>query len=118
MVEVRGITHINLIVSDLRRARAFYQSVFGLEEMFSPGPGLVFLKVTGSDDVIALHENADAPNTNKIDHFGFRLANDAQREQAVKEVVAAGGSFVERGSHGPGNPYVYVRDPDGYMIEL
>lgn len=118
MVEVKGITHINLVVSDLRRAKTFYQAVFGLEEMFSPGPGLVFLKVTGSDDVIALHESVDAHGANKIDHFGFRLADEAQRERAIEEVIAAGGSFVERGSHGPGNPYVYVRDPDGYMIEL
>jgi len=118
MVEVRGITHINLVVSDLGRAKAFYQSVFGLQEMFSPGPGLIFLKIAGTNDVIALQENAAARGGEKIDHFGFRLADEAQRERAVLEVIAAGGAFVERGSHGPGNPYVYVRDPDGYLIEL
>ncbi len=117
MVEVRAITHINLLVADVRRAKTFYQCVFGMEEMFSPAPILVFLKIPGTKDVIALQEGPGAAG-NKIDHFGFQLADEAQREQAVEEVIAAGGSFVERGSHGPGNPYVYVRDPDGHLIEL
>ena len=118
MIKVRGITHINLVVANVDRSKAFYMSVFGLEEMFSPAPTLTFLKVSGTEDVIALQQGPDAPRTEKIDHFGFRLAAEHDRELAVDEVVAAGGSFVERGSHGAGNPYVYVRDPDGYLIEL
>ena len=118
MIKVLGITHINLVVADVDRSKAFYTAVFGLEEMFSPAPTLTFLKVSGTDNVIALQQGADAPKTDKIDHFGFQLAAEADRELAVEEVVAAGGRFVERGTHGPGSPYVYVRDPDGYMIEL
>ena len=34
---VRGSTHIHLWVSDLGRSLAFYQQVFGLEEMFPGG---------------------------------------------------------------------------------
>lgn len=117
MVAVKAITHINLLVSDVRRAQAFYQRVFGLEEMFAPGPALVFLKIPGTTDVIALQESPDAAGTNTMEHFGFQLVDDAQREKAVDEVVQAGGSFVERGTHG-GSPYVYVRDPDGNLIEL
>lgn len=111
MVAVKAITHINLLVSDVRRARAFYQRVFGLEEMFAP------LKIPGTTDVIALQETPDAAGTNTMEHFGFQLADDGEREKAVEEVVQAGGSFVERGTHG-GSPYVYVRDPDGNLIEI
>jgi catechol 2,3-dioxygenase-like lactoylglutathione lyase family enzyme len=118
VIKVRGITHINLVVADVERSKTFYMSVFGLEEMFSPAPTLTFLKVSGTDDVIALQQGPEAPRAEKIDHFGFSLAAQEDRELAIEQVIAAGGSLVERGSHGPGNPYAYVRDPDGYMIEL
>ena len=104
MVDIRGITHINLAVSDLRRAKAFYQTVFGLEEMFAPGPDLVFLKIKGTNNVIALQETAAAGKGDKIDHFGFRLADDAQREEAVEEVIAAGGSFWSAVRTAPATP--------------
>jgi len=31
---------------------------------------------------------------------------------------AAGGTLIERGEHAPGVPFAYVKDPDGYLIEL
>ena len=40
MVRTEGLTHIHLRVSDLGRSLAFYQQVFGLEEMFREGPNM------------------------------------------------------------------------------
>ena len=34
MVETQGLTHINLLVADVHRAKAFYERVFGLQELF------------------------------------------------------------------------------------
>jgi catechol 2,3-dioxygenase-like lactoylglutathione lyase family enzyme len=53
-----------------------------------------------------------------VDHFGFRLKPDVDLDAAITEVVAAGGHLVGRGERGPGVPYAYVEDPDGYLIEL
>ena len=39
-------------------------------------------------------------------------------DAAVTEVEAAGGMLVKRGEHAPGVPFAYIRDPDGYLIEL
>ena len=36
----------------------------------------------------------------------------------VKAVKAAGGTVVERGEFVPGEPYAFVRDPDGYTVEI
>jgi len=44
MVETQGLTHINLLVADVHRAKAFYERVFGLQELFWDGPGMVFSK--------------------------------------------------------------------------
>ncbi len=53
-----------------------------------------------------------------IDHFGFRLIDKTQLGEAIEEVERAGGALVERGENASGAPYAYVRDPDGYLIEL
>ena len=119
MIETEGLTHINLLVSDVHRAKAFYKSVFGLEEMYWDGPGLVFMRPPGTRDTITLQQSEQAASgAGHIDHFGFRLADKADLERAIEEVVAAGGSVVERGEHAPGVHFAYVADPDGHLIEL
>jgi catechol 2,3-dioxygenase-like lactoylglutathione lyase family enzyme len=123
MVRTEGLTHIHLLVSDLSRSLAFYQQVFGLEEMFREGPNMVFLSTPGRSDTITLNQDPDqgkgrVGDSGGIAHFGFRLADDADLEVAIEEVRAAGGRLVSRGEHSPGEPYAYVTDPDGYVIEL
>jgi catechol 2,3-dioxygenase-like lactoylglutathione lyase family enzyme len=119
MIQTQGLTHINLLVADIHRAKAFYETVFGFQEMFWAGPSLVFLKPPGTNDSITLQEKPEsAAMAGNIDHFGFRLSDRNQLDQAVAEVVAAGGALVERGEHEPGRPYAYVADPDGHIIEF
>jgi catechol 2,3-dioxygenase-like lactoylglutathione lyase family enzyme len=123
MVRTEGLTHIHLRVSDLGRSLAFYQQVFGLEEMSREGPSMVFLTTPGRRDTITLNQDPDQDkarvgDSGGIDHFGFRLAEDADLELAIQEVRGGGGTLVRQGEHSPGEPYAYVTDPDGYMIEL
>ena len=61
MVKTQGLKHINLLVSDVHPANAFYQRVFGLEELFWEGPGMVFLRPPGSHDTITLHRALTRP---------------------------------------------------------
>jgi catechol 2,3-dioxygenase-like lactoylglutathione lyase family enzyme len=119
MIRTQGLTHINLLVADIGRAKRFYEQAFGLEEMFWDGPKLVFLRTPGASDTITLQEKPDqAGITGSIDHFGFRLVDRSELDLAVTEVINAGGTLVERGEHEPGRPYAYVADPDGHIIEL
>ena len=122
MVKTQGLYHIHLTVRDLDRALRFYQSVFGMEELFRSGRTMVFLTTPGSRDLITLNQNVaagdKAGDCGGIAHFGFRLADASQLDAAVHAVEAGGGQLVDRGEHAPGVPYAYVRDPDGYVIEL
>lgn len=119
MVKTQGLTHIDLLVADVHRAKAFYQRVFGFQELFWDGPGMVFLRPPGTHDTITLQQSPHAARgTGNIDHFGFRLADRRQLERAIEEVIAAGGALLQRGEHQPGSPYAYVTDPDGHVIEL
>jgi catechol 2,3-dioxygenase-like lactoylglutathione lyase family enzyme len=122
MIKTEGLTHIHLTVRDLRRSLAFYQQAFGMEELFREGDHLVFLRTPGSQDTITLNDDPDdnsrAGDGGGIRHFGFRLAEDDDLDHAVAEIVAAGGTLLRRGEHSPDEPFAYVTDPDGYVIEL
>ena len=121
-MRTQGLTHIHLMVRDLERALTFYTRVFALKEEFREGPSMVFLNTPGRDDMVTLNEDprgaAMAGVNGGIHHFGFRLGEGGDIEAAIREVEAAGGTLVRRGEHAPGVPFAYVRDPDGYVIEL
>ena len=122
MIRTQGLTHIHLMVRDLDRSLMFYKRVFGLEERFREGRHMVFLNTPGSQDLITLNEDPDeaevAGVNGGVNHFGFRLTEVSGLDAAVTEVEAAGGTLVKRGEHAPGVPFAYIRDPDGYLIEL
>jgi catechol 2,3-dioxygenase-like lactoylglutathione lyase family enzyme len=122
MIRTEGLTHIHLVVRDIDRSVRFYTSVFGMKEQFRVGPHMVFLSTPGSRDLITLNQNPQeaklAGVNGGVDHFGFRLASPSDFDAAVTEIESAGGALVSRGEHSPGVPYVYVKDPDGYVIEF
>lgn len=121
MIETEGLTHIHLVVADMDRSIRFYCDVFGMQELFREGDDLVFLNTPGSRDTITLNAGGDPKTAGKsggVEHFGFRLKEGADLDDAISEVEAAGGSLVRRGEHAPGVRFAYVADPDGYEIEL
>jgi catechol 2,3-dioxygenase-like lactoylglutathione lyase family enzyme len=122
MIKTEGITHLHLAVADMQRSLAFYGNVFGMDELFREGPDLVFLRTRGSNDTLTLNEDPSlrghAGDGGGIQHFGFRIADKNDLDQAVEEVERWGGRLIRRGEHEPGHPFAYVADPDGYVIEL
>lgn len=121
MIKTRGLTHIHLIVNDLNRSLEFYQSVFGMQEQFRVGSEMIFLNTPGSNDLITLHQgetNQETGASGGILHFGFQLQDKSEIDDAVNQVLAAGGKLKKRGEFTPGMPFAYVEDPDGYEIEL
>ena len=118
MVRTRGLTHINLAVQSADRALAFYQRVFGVEEYFRD-EGVVHARTPDCWDVITFDETAErAGDAGGVVHFGFRLVDPADIDQAVSEAEQAGGRLLRRGEFVPGVPYAYVQDPDGYEVEI
>ncbi len=83
---------------------------------------MVFLRTPGGNDTLTLNEDPTlrehAGDNGGIQHFGFRLLDKTDLDEAVRAVEAAGGRLLERGEHEPGHPFAYVADPDGYTIEL
>ena len=118
MIETFGLTHIALAVHDVDRAFRFYHEVFGMVAVYREN-GFIQAQTPGRRDVLVL-EQKDGPagGSGGIAHFGFRLVDPGDIDEAVRAVEAAGGEILNRGEFCPGEPYVFCRDPDGYEIEI
>ena len=113
-----GLSHIALKVADLDRAVAFYAAVFGTKQYVRDSRSAQVLG-PGPTDVIAFELMPEgAGRLGGVIHFGLRLTGPERLDELVAKVVAAGGTVVSRGDFGENQPFAFVRDPDGYEIEL
>lgn len=127
-IEIQDLDHVVLRVADMQRALRFYCDVLGCREERTILDGaLVQLRAGRSmidllDASVALGETgaADAARTPNMDHFALRI--DPFDEAALRAHLKSHGvepGEVERryGAAGFG-PSMYIRDPDGNMVEL
>lgn len=117
-VATYGLTHIALTVPDVERAFAFYEAVFGMLAVHRRDD-LIQAQTPGARDVLVFQQGHRAVGASGgIAHFGFRLVDPAAIGVAAQRVVAAGGTIEEQGDFVPGEPFLYARDRDGYLIEI
>jgi catechol 2,3-dioxygenase-like lactoylglutathione lyase family enzyme len=117
MVRTHGLTHISLSVADPEVSLAFYTRLFGVREYHREEQTIQALG-PGPHDVLVFEHRPGHGVRGGIDHFGFRLTRPEDVDQAAREAVAAGGTILRQGEFSPGEPYLYVADPDGYEIEI
>jgi catechol 2,3-dioxygenase-like lactoylglutathione lyase family enzyme len=118
VVETYGLTHVALAVKDPKRSAAFYQRVFDCVVVYEDD-GKVELQTPARRDVIALERSSTRiGESGGLRHFGFRLVRAGDIEAAVEAVLEAGGCVDRRGEFAPGYPYAFVRDLDGYEVEI
>ncbi len=118
MIKTYGLTHIALGVHNVERSLEFYQRVFGVIEVYRSN-GFIQAQTPGSRDVLVFEENPkETGQTGSIAHFGFRLTNPADIDEAAHVVEQAGGKILRKGEFAPGEPYLFFTDPDGYEVEV
>lgn len=122
-VETHGIRHVHLLVADQARAVFFYEHVFAMTVDHRDGD-IVFLRSPNGRDHLALQlavtdgDRARVGTAGGYEHFGITVADRSQLDECIALVTDAGGALVDRGQRGPGVPFAYVSDPDGYVIEI
>jgi catechol 2,3-dioxygenase-like lactoylglutathione lyase family enzyme len=125
-MKITGADHTNWRVRDLEASLHFYRDVlgltpFGLEEYHRGERPLVSLRVT-EDFILHLTPTTEdfEPGTG-YDHLALRIEGTKRDELAA--YLKSEGVEIEKkfdritGARGEG-PALYVRDPDGYRIEL
>lgn len=129
MISIRDIDHVVLRVVDLERMLGFYCGVLGCAvEIRREDLGLVQLRAGRSmidlvpvDGTIGRQGGAaPGPEGRNLDHFCVRV--DPFDAEAIRRELAAHGiepGPVEQryGAEGRG-PSIYVKDPEGNMVEL
>ena len=117
MIATHGLTHLNLEVADPDISLAFYRELFGVREYFRDDHSVQVLG-PGEHDVIAFVRSDNAGAQGGLSHFGFRLQRAEDIDEAVRAAKQAGAEIIDVGEFEPGEPYLYLRDPDGYLIEV
>lgn len=112
-----GLTHLALGVADPRRAFEFYRKVFGMVAVYR-SPDFIQAQTPGSRDVLVFERRRGPARSGTIAHFGFRLTEPSALPAAIALVKRAGGRIVETGEFVPGEPYAFVKDRDGYLVEI
>jgi catechol 2,3-dioxygenase-like lactoylglutathione lyase family enzyme len=114
-----GLTHVAIAVENIKTTRIFYMHVFGMKEMYNEA-GFLQLTTPGCHDVMVFEERkgVDTGHSGGIAHFGFRLREPGGINVIRKKVYEAGAIVVDEGEFVPGSPYIFFKDPDGYIIEV
>ena len=126
-MKVVGADHTNFRVRDLDASLGFYKDVlglepFGLEEYHRGERPLVSLRVT---EQFILHLIPDPEferrSTGGYDHLAL-VVEDAEPDELAEKLRKSGVEVEKQfesisGALGEG-PALYVRDPDGYRVEL
>jgi catechol 2,3-dioxygenase-like lactoylglutathione lyase family enzyme len=121
MIKTRGILHTTIPVSDLKRGRAFYTEVLGLEfvaEAPKDNPHFVFLKC--GNDYLLLGREPKRERFSDIIHHAFLVDGDAY-DGIVAELKAKGVDVFREERRDQGvftGRSAYFHDPDNNAMEV
>lgn len=118
-----GIGHVNLKVSDIDRALAFYRDVLGFDQIMRLGDQAAFVSAGGYHHHIGLntwHSRRGVPapaHHTGLYHFAIRYPSRRDLATAVRRVLDAGVPIQGVADHGVSES-IYLADLDGNGIEL
>ena len=128
MPGLRGVLETAIYVADLARSRQWYAELFGLEPMVDDARMCAF--DVGGRDVLLLFLQGGTPSPvatpggsipahDARGQIHFAFAVDGADLAAWERRLAAAGVAIESRVRWPrGGSSVYVRDPDGHLVEL
>jgi catechol-2,3-dioxygenase len=121
MIQTFGVSHIQIAVKDLERSANFYQKLFGMKELRRM-ENVMMLQTPGSSEVFTINQDTDHQEIGHmggIAHFGFRLREPMDMQEIIRAASNLGAiPTVHGGSEEKGRLYAFVKDPDGYELEI
>jgi len=116
-----GLSHVQLVVSDVGASADWYGTALGLEPYVADiENGYVALRHRGAKFVVVLTAATDGTGgdgSGRLDHLAFAVPDGDSLRSWADHLTAIGidhpGVVLELG-----NPSLQLRDPDGIAIEL
>src|SRR5438067_13563946 len=112
------LNHVAIYVTDVERSRDFYRRVLRLEEIARPAfsfPGAWFRLGTSQELHLIANHGGPFFRSHEKNHFALRVDDLNEWEAHLKTVAA---DFALPKQRPDGAWQVFVRDPDGHVIEL
>lgn len=112
---VTHIDHVSVLITDLARARAFYNDILGLKEIAKPKPFdfvALWYDLGGGHTLHLLQK--EKPDALSPRHFCLRVTDVRTARQ---HFTSHNISIIETGPI-PGAERFFVADPDGNRIEI
>ena len=129
-IRARGINHVTLDVSDVKRSIDFYQGLFGMPVINRQGTTSAGLQIGNGPQHLGLNSaGSNAPKINHlclaVDSFNVDRLKAILGQHGITESEAAEPMRMRVRMRGPeagggkeGTPEFYFRDPDGIVIQL
>lgn len=129
-IRLRGINHVTLSVSDVKRSVDFYQGLFGMPVISRQGTTAANLQIgTGPQFLGVSSAGSNPPRINHlclgVDNFNVDRIISILAQHGITKSDAAGPMRMRLRMRGPeaggakeGTPEVYFGDPDGIVIQL
>ena len=120
MMKLTGINQITLRVNDLRLSEEFYGGILGLKLDHRVGANISYLRINSDMLVLVKAETPGSLEARdiRVDHFGFRLASDAEVDAAAVYLDDRGVHLVTRPAHRREGRAFFVMDPEGNLVEF
>jgi lactoylglutathione lyase len=117
-MKIRELNHVALHVADVERSCGFYRDVLQLEPMQRPAftfPGAWF-RLGALQELHLIGERGEPVSSgNRGNHFALQVEDLDAWERHLEK---AGADFRRRKQRPDGAWQVFLRDPDGHVIEL
>jgi lactoylglutathione lyase len=117
---ITGISHAAFYVTDMAKARAFYEGFLGYESPFSiprkNGGELVWIKINDRQTVELFPASEISPDADRLYH----IAVETDDAEAMRVYLASKGVAVpEKTAVGKiGNKNYFIKDPNGNTVEI
>ncbi len=129
MVEINGMAHVILTVSQFDKARAFYSELLPFLGLTKVYDGNNFVYHVGGRTALGIQRCAEAyegerfvQNRIGLHHLCLRARSREDVDAAAAAKLKEMGAFIDRGpvegDFAPGYYYIVFEDPDGIRLEI
>jgi len=121
-IPVQRLNHAVLYVSDVERAAAFYERVFGFQRIAKEGP-MIFLRAKGSQNHHDLGLAGLGPKAQPAPRGSTGLYHLAWQVATIQELASARKTLIDEDAYTGESDHgatksVYGADPDGNEFEV